>query len=178
MTTNKKYQPKTREELKKLCDDLSIHLGDIDTSLITDMSALFLCSDRDFEDFAGIEDWDISNVKNMNQMFTYSCFIGSIEKWAEKASALETAYQFFGCEMPHITEELKRLFKIHRLNNYFHFYFDEDVCNYYISPKKVNRSFRLSELLLIKGEYTEAFKDSVGSAILLMSKEECSLTFS
>ena len=37
-----KYKPQTKEELKKLVEDESIYLGDIDTSLITDMSNLFL----------------------------------------------------------------------------------------------------------------------------------------
>ena len=36
-----KYQPKTKGELKKLCKNKSIYLGDIDTSLITDMSGVF-----------------------------------------------------------------------------------------------------------------------------------------
>ena len=36
-----KYQPRTKEELKDLCEDESVYLGDIDTSLITDMSKLF-----------------------------------------------------------------------------------------------------------------------------------------
>ena len=36
-----KYKPKDKEELKKLVEDNNIYLGDIDTSLITDMSHLF-----------------------------------------------------------------------------------------------------------------------------------------
>ncbi|WP_297208527.1 hypothetical protein [uncultured Brachyspira sp.] len=37
-----KYKPQTREELKEFVEDENIYLGDIDTSLITDMSELFL----------------------------------------------------------------------------------------------------------------------------------------
>ena len=48
-----KYQPKTKDELKQLCKDESVYLGDIDTSLITDMSELFAHSKR--QDFSGIE---------------------------------------------------------------------------------------------------------------------------
>ena len=46
------YKPKTRDKLKELVDDLSINLGDIDTSLITDMSLLFENTYR--TDFSGI----------------------------------------------------------------------------------------------------------------------------
>lgn len=63
----KKYEPKTKEELKELCDDPDVCLGDIDTSNITDMSHLFDCSQR--EDFFGIETWDTSNVISMQYMF-------------------------------------------------------------------------------------------------------------
>ena len=54
------YKPKTSNDLKKLVNDLSINLGDIDTSAITDMSLLFCRSSR--KDFSGIETWDVSNV--------------------------------------------------------------------------------------------------------------------
>ena len=46
-----------------------IKLGDIDTSLITDMSDLFNKSER--KDFDGIGEWDTSNVENMAYMFAY-----------------------------------------------------------------------------------------------------------
>ncbi|WP_206193862.1 hypothetical protein [Brachyspira hampsonii] len=36
-----KYKPQTIEELQKLVKDENTYLGDIDTSLITDMSRLF-----------------------------------------------------------------------------------------------------------------------------------------
>ena len=76
----KKYKPQTKEELKKLLDDESIYLGDIDTSLITDMSILFYESLR--KDFKGIEKWDTSNVKNMQNMFTDAVYFNhNIEKW-------------------------------------------------------------------------------------------------
>ena len=63
----KMYHPKYKEELKKLCDDESIYLGDIDTSKITDMSGLFKDSER--KDFSGIENWDVSAVEDMQSMF-------------------------------------------------------------------------------------------------------------
>ena len=77
-----KYQPVTKEELKKLCRDESIYLGDIDTSKITDMSCLFDgffdCYDRDL---SGIELWDVSNVTDMSSMFSCSSFNKDISSW-------------------------------------------------------------------------------------------------
>ncbi|MBT0883541.1 BspA family leucine-rich repeat surface protein, partial [Campylobacter sp. 2018MI13] len=66
----KKYKPTTKEELKKLVKNKTIYLGDIDTSLITDMSGLFKNSAR--EDFSGINEWNTSNVTDMSGMFS-SC---------------------------------------------------------------------------------------------------------
>ncbi|WP_031263761.1 BspA family leucine-rich repeat surface protein, partial [Campylobacter coli] len=75
-----KYTPKTKEELKALVKNESIHLGDIDTSKITDMSCLFFKSTR--EDFSGIETWNTSNVEDMSYMF-YGChaFNQDISGW-------------------------------------------------------------------------------------------------
>ncbi|WP_028329732.1 BspA family leucine-rich repeat surface protein [Brachyspira alvinipulli] len=65
----RKYKPATKKELKKLVFTDGIKLYDVDTSLITDMSKLFHESKR--KDFEGIEDWDVSNVTNMDMMFAY-----------------------------------------------------------------------------------------------------------
>ena len=63
----RKYKPETKKELKKLVFTDGIKLCYIDTSLITDMSELFHKSKR--KDFEGIEDWDVSNVKDMGLCF-------------------------------------------------------------------------------------------------------------
>ncbi|EJF7467959.1 BspA family leucine-rich repeat surface protein [Campylobacter coli] len=63
-----KFIPDTKLELQALVEDESIHLGDIDTSKITDMSYLFANSDR--TDFSGIEKWDVSKVESMSCMFS------------------------------------------------------------------------------------------------------------
>ncbi|HDZ4981060.1 TPA: BspA family leucine-rich repeat surface protein [Campylobacter jejuni] len=63
-----KFTPETKEELQALIYNEAIHLGDIDTSKITDMSYLFANSDR--TDFSGIEKWDVSRVTNMAYMFS------------------------------------------------------------------------------------------------------------
>ncbi|MEI0563354.1 BspA family leucine-rich repeat surface protein [Brachyspira pulli] len=75
-----KYKPQTKEELKKLVEDESIYLGDIDTSLITDMSRLFSSTKR--EDFSGIDKWNVSNVIDFSYMFSECVnFNEDISKW-------------------------------------------------------------------------------------------------
>ena len=69
------YCPQTKGELVELVDDKSVHLGDIDTSAITDMATLFNGIIR--EDFSGIEKWDFSNVENMGSMFEGVYFNGN-----------------------------------------------------------------------------------------------------
>ena len=75
-----KHTPQTKRELEDLVNDLSINLGDIDTSKITDMSWLFSYTSR--TDFSGIEKWDVSNVENMYAMFEEATsFNADISKW-------------------------------------------------------------------------------------------------
>ena len=64
-----KYTPKTKDELIKLIKTRTIHLGDIDTSNITDMSELFRNINRN--DFLGIEKWATSTVEDMRSMFAH-----------------------------------------------------------------------------------------------------------
>ncbi|ECP5283770.1 BspA family leucine-rich repeat surface protein [Campylobacter lari] len=75
-----KYFPKNKEELIDLINNQHVNLGDINVSNITDMSNLFNNSKR--KDFSGIEEWDVSNVVYMDNMF-YGCtnFNQSLEKW-------------------------------------------------------------------------------------------------
>ena len=63
-----KYTPKTKNELMALVEDETIHLGDIDTSNITDMSGLFRDINRN--DFSGIEKWNTSSVEDMSDMLS------------------------------------------------------------------------------------------------------------
>lgn len=76
-----KYSPETKEELQKLCNDVSINLADIDTSKIKDMSSLFEEA-HDRSDYSGIETWDVSNVKDMSYMFQ-RCNVENVDftKW-------------------------------------------------------------------------------------------------
>ena len=89
-----KYKPTSKEELQKLVDDLSINLGDIDTSKITDMSYLFCYTSR--TDFSGIENWDVSKVTNMEGMFEKATsFNQDISKW-NVSNVEDMSGMFFG----------------------------------------------------------------------------------
>ena len=75
-----KYKPNDKAELQDLVENESINLGDIDTSAITDMSWLFLSSER--KDFSGIESWDTSNVEYMDCMFLNAIYFNhNINSW-------------------------------------------------------------------------------------------------
>ena len=80
------FSPKTKEELIQIIENeiekngLNCSLNHINTSKITDMSYLFRGSNFDGD----ISKWDVSNVRNMRRMFSYSHFTGEnggISKW-------------------------------------------------------------------------------------------------
>ena len=74
-----KYFPKSKQELQQIIlerikeEGPNVDLNDIDTSKITDMSYLFDSSiSKLFEDFNGkITFWNVSNVTNMEYMFSF-----------------------------------------------------------------------------------------------------------
>lgn len=75
-----KYYPATASELKDLCDDLSVNLGDIDIGLLTSLACIFRGSKR--EDYSGIETWDTSNILEMDEMFyNNTIFNEDISSW-------------------------------------------------------------------------------------------------
>lgn len=86
-----KYFPETRYELRKLVCNESIKLWEIDTSKITDMYNLFYQSER--KDFTGIEDWNVSNVKDMSGMFKYTPINHNLNKW--NVSKVENMHKMF-----------------------------------------------------------------------------------
>ena len=98
--SKKQFNPKTKEELKKLVQDESINLGSIDTSLIIDMSTLFFNNIR--EDFSGIETWDISNVTNMSGMFKNAVnFNHNINDWnVSNVVDMEGMFKFSSFNQP------------------------------------------------------------------------------
>ena len=90
-TVKIKYFPETRYELRKLVCNESIKLWEIDTSKITDMHNLFYQSER--KDFTGIEDWNVSNVKDMSGMFKYTPVNHNLNKW--DVSKVENMHKMF-----------------------------------------------------------------------------------
>ena len=91
----KKYKPNSLQELKELVSDKSVQLGDIDTSLITDMTELFKDSTR--KNFDGLETWDTSNVTTMERMFHRAKYFNHpIGNW-DVSSVTNMECIFCGC---------------------------------------------------------------------------------
>ena len=91
-----KYKPKNKEELKTLIEDNNVYLGDIDTSLITDMSYLFRKTNR--KEYSGIENWNTENVINMESMFAgLSQFNEPLYKW-DTSKVNNMIGMFFSCK--------------------------------------------------------------------------------
>nr|WP_263728398.1 BspA family leucine-rich repeat surface protein [Campylobacter sp. RKI_CA19_01122] len=89
------YNPKTKSELKALVDDLNTSLKDINVSNIQEMDCLFKNSKR--KDFSGIEEWDVSNVTSMNEMF-YGCkkINQNLNNW-DTTKVINISYMFSNC---------------------------------------------------------------------------------
>jgi len=99
-----KYHPKSRNELISIIDEIIgikkdfIDFNDIDVSEITDMEDIF--SWKSEITHIDISFWDVSNVKNMRQMFC-GCKnlekIGNISIWNTK-NLEDITGMFYGCK--------------------------------------------------------------------------------
>ena len=90
----KKYKPQTKDELKKLKEDESICLSDIDTSNIANMTELFRNSKR--KNFEGIETWNTSKVTDMSLMFNNAQYFNhDLNSWNTE-NLKKINYMFLG----------------------------------------------------------------------------------
>ena len=93
------YQPKNKEELEKLINQLieergnEANLNDIDVSNITDMSYLF----NKLKFNGDISKWDVSNVTDMGWMFKNSEFNKDLSKW-NVSKVIDMRGMFYGSE--------------------------------------------------------------------------------
>ena len=95
-----RLRPKSKDELRSLIEQElkqqgpDADLNFIDTSLITDMSELFKdLTIRNIE----IDEWDVSNVTNMNSMFAYCRKFSGIglDKWGSRVSNVQDIGNMF-----------------------------------------------------------------------------------
>ena len=100
---SKTCKPTSTKELAELVQDESVCLGDIDTSLITDMTELFRDSMR--KNFDGLETWDTSNVTTMKGMFCMAKYFNHpIGDW-NVSKVEDMSYMF--CEAPAFNQPLE-----------------------------------------------------------------------
>lgn len=91
------YQPTNRSELIELVNDLTVCLGDIDTSKVQDFSQLFRHCMR--VDYSGIETWDVSHVLLMDETFYGSLCNEDLNRWN-----------------PHQVQSMKKMFMFSKFN--------------------------------------------------------------
>ena len=87
------------EALKAYCDDVNNPLDKVVLGKeIDSLERLFAGSDRTNEQFAGIENWNVSKVNNMSGMFYFAeGFNQPLDNW-NVSNVTEMSYMFWGAE--------------------------------------------------------------------------------
>ena len=132
-------RPITKEELQReiiaRLDRGQTNLNDIDTSKITDMSALFSgFMDRNLSHI-DISQWDVSNVRNMENMFDYcDSFNSDISNW-DVSNVRNMNGMFYGCVKFNSDLSKWNVSKVEDMNNMFAFCnaFNSDLSKWDVS---------------------------------------------
>ena len=140
-------QPKSREELCEIVYDRIrekgpyCDLNDIDTSLIEDMSKLFLHSKFN----CSISKLNVSNVKYMPEMFDDSFFNGDISEW-NTSNVLDMSLMFIGSLF---NQEISN-WNIHEHCNTFYMFNNCKIADKFIPTKQIHVRQLASARLEIK----------------------------
>ena len=140
-----KIIPKDKEELKKLVEDESVHLGDFEIPKhITDLSNLFEDSER--KDFSGIEKWNVSHITDMNYMFAEAeYFTGKgIERW-NVSNVTDMSYMFY--QAKNFNADISR-WNVSKV---------EDMSGMQIGFFQVMRSTKVNSVLLIMSDMANIY---------------------
>ncbi len=170
-----KTSPKSFDELRKIIIDRYNKLGsgtkqnpidfnDIDVSNIDSF-----CNDKDTGIFDGmnfkyidISDWDVSNVKSMNDMF-FACnklkSVGDISKW-NVSSVTNMSGMFYGCNELEFIGDISK-WNVSNVTNMTHMFngcnnFNQDISKWNISNVRYH-AYTFYDCP-IKDEYKPKFK--------------------
>ncbi|HID0741979.1 TPA: BspA family leucine-rich repeat surface protein [Campylobacter jejuni] len=127
----------------------SVSLGQIDLSYIKNLNQLFASYSMEIihlrtnrKDFSGIESWDVSKIKDMNQLFTgLKDFNADLSKW-KVTNVKDFEYMFCNCESFKSDLSKWRPKKAENINSMFHGAksFDCDLSEWNLPSELVEQS--------------------------------------
>ena len=159
-STNYKYFPQTKEELKEMIEKRikdegnEVDLNDIDVSKITDMSSLFVGTNFN----GGISNWNTSNVNDMSFIF-YDCesFNKDISTW-DVSNVTDMYGVFSGCKS--FNQDISTWDVSNVVNMNFMFFdcesFCQDISSWDVS--NVKHSLHIFKNCSLKDKYKPNFK--------------------